>query len=97
MHSEKRYLSSLLLTAALLMPLATSGCTGHGYYRVYDPTYHDYHRWSPDEEVYYHRWESDNHREDRDFRKRSPEEQREYWAWRHQHGDNDHDHDHDKH
>jgi hypothetical protein len=94
MRIEKRYLSSVLLAFAFLAPLATSGCAGHAYYRVYDPYDHNYHRWTPAEDSYYHRWESEDHREDRDYRRLSAEEQRQYWAWRHQHHDRDHDHDH---
>lgn len=99
MHSGQRYLSSLLLAAALVAPLASIGCAEHHSYRAYDPGYNDYHRWDRNEDVYYHQWVVENHREDRDFRKLSPEDQRQYWAWRHNHNDHDHDrdHDHDKH
>lgn len=61
-------------------------------YRVYDPYYTDYHAWNDNERVYYRRWADETHRDrDRDFRKLSPEEQKEYWTWRHNHGDHDHD------
>ena len=87
MNHLSRYVGSLLLSIALVSPLVSTGCTGHVYYRAYDPYYHDYHRWDPDEDAYYHRWENDTHRDDRDFRKRDKEEQKQYWDWRHAHGD----------
>ena len=45
--------------------------------------------------VYYQQWENENQREHRDFRQRSPDEQKEYWSWRHSYPD--HDHAHEKH
>ncbi len=90
MKIASRWLSSLLLGAALISPLITAGCGGHGYYRVYDPYYHDYHRWDDHETVYYNQWVTENHRENRDFRKLNKDEQKQYWDWRHSHGDNDH-------
>jgi hypothetical protein len=92
---RRGYITSLLLASALALPLLGTGCAEHRYARVYDPYYHDYHRWGPDEDRYYRQWEVEGHREHREWGKRSPEEQNQYWAWRHSHGD--HDHDHDKH
>ena len=91
MHSGQRYLSSLLLAAALVSPTLTSGCAEHHYYRVYDPYYSDYHRWDAHEDAYYHQWVVENHRDDRDFRKLSADEQKQYFTWRHARGDKDHD------
>jgi hypothetical protein len=88
--------NSFLLTAALVLPLATIGCSEHHYYRAYDPYYHDYHRWDNRETIYYQQWENENHHEHRDFRQRNADEQKEYWNWRHSHADHDHDHDRDK-
>ena len=89
------YITALLLAGALALPVINTGCASHRYARVYDPYRHDYHRWTPQEDVYYHQWETDNHRDHREWSQRSPEEQKEYWTWRH--GGHDHDHDHDKH
>lgn len=91
-----RWSSSLVLAAALLSPLILTGCTGHGYYRVYDPYDHQYRRWDGNENVYYHQWTTENHRDDRDFRKLDHDDQNRYWQWRHDHG-HDHDHDNDRH
>ena len=87
-------LTSLLLAPALALPVVSAGC---GEHRYYDPYYHDYHRWAPDEDGYYRRWEAEGHREHREWGARSRDEQNEYWKWRHGHGDKDHDRDHDKH
>jgi hypothetical protein len=43
MPSGYRYLSSLLLAAAFLAPVVTTGCATRTY-RTYDPYYNDYHR-----------------------------------------------------
>ena len=89
MRSFKQHLISLVMITALVSPVVISGCSGHAEYRVYDPYYGDYHVWDNNEVVYYQRWEHDTHREDRDFRHRSKDEQKEYWTWRH---NQDHDH-----
>jgi len=89
MRSFKQHLISLAIITALVSPIAISGCEGGAEYRVHDPYYNDYHVWNNDEVVYYQRWEHDTHREDRDFRHRSKDEQKEYWTWRH---NQDHDH-----
>jgi len=44
MQRKCAYLGPLLLAVALAVPLATTGCAEHHYYRVYDPYYHDNHR-----------------------------------------------------
>lgn len=87
MSKRPQWMSSLLLAAALASPLVSTGCAGHGYYRTYDPYYHDYHRWDDHEQVYYHQWITINHRPDRDFRQLGPDEQKQYWDWRHGHSD----------
>jgi hypothetical protein len=96
MIREYRHFPTLLLAVALASPLVTAGCAEHHYYRVYDPYYHDYHRWDDHEVVFYNQWAVETHRDThRDFRKLHDNEKKEYWNWRHSHGDHDHDHDHD--
>lgn len=93
MSIHSKYLSAVLIAAALSCSAAGTGCAEHHFYRVYDPYYTDYHRWDNDEIVYYRQWSNETHRDaDRDFRRLRPEEQKEYWTWRHNHGDRDHDH-----
>jgi len=85
-----RPMTSLLLGVALATSAAGIACAHH-YYRVYDPYYTDYHVWNDEEVVYYQRWCDETHHDrNRDFRKLSKDEQREYWTWRHNHGDHDH-------
>jgi hypothetical protein len=86
----RRYLGTLVLTAALVSPVLISGCAA----RVYDYQYHDYHRWNGQERGYYIEWERESHRRHIDYARRSQEEQREYWQWRNSHYGHDH-HDHD--
>jgi hypothetical protein len=84
------YLRSLLMSTALAAAVIITGCearVGVGY-RMYDPDHRDYHVWNDGETGYYGRWEVETHRDrHEDFRKRKPEEQREYWNWRHDHHD----------
>jgi hypothetical protein len=86
MHCASRYLGSLLIAVAFLAPAVTTGCGGHSY-RVYDPYHNDYHRWDNHETVYYNQWATDNHRDNRDFRKLNKDDQKQYWDWRHSHHD----------
>jgi hypothetical protein len=92
MRTLNRTLSILALTTALSAPILIGGCGGGGY-RTYDPYYNDYHVWNNDEVVYYNNWEHDTHRNHVDYRKRKPDEQKEYWNYRHSH-DNNHNNDH---
>jgi hypothetical protein len=84
MKPARQFLTSLLLAGVLIFPVLIGGCAARTY-RVYDPYYSDYHVWDSNEIVFYHRWEVETHREHREFRRRGPEQQREYWAWRHNH------------
>jgi hypothetical protein len=83
----RRRLGSLLIAAALALPLTAtvfmSGCAERASVRVYDPYYSDYHVWNRDEVVYYNRWENETHRDHREFKQRKSDEQKEYWTWRH--------------
>lgn len=88
-----RVLGSFLLSAVFLAPVVISGCAERSSYRVYDNDHHDYHQWNRNEVVFYAQWENDTHRQHKDFRKRSSQEQQQYWDWRHDHGDHGHDHD----
>lgn len=93
MLRTNRLLGSLLLSLALILPLATLGCAERRYH---DYDHNDYHRWNHGEEVYYQQWVVETHRDaHRDYRHLNKDEQREYWNWRHNH-DHDHDRDHDR-
>lgn len=94
MGLRARWFATLALAMAFVSPIVTTGCSEHQY-RVYDPYYHDYHRWNNGEEGYYRQWANENHRDpNRDFRKLDKNDQQRYFQWRHQQ-DHDHDHDHD--
>jgi hypothetical protein len=76
----RNFASVLLLATALAAPALCTGCTGS--VRVYDPYYHDYHRWNG-ETTYYAQWETNTHRDHQDFNKRNDADKKEYWDWRH--------------
>lgn len=87
---NRKLMPTLLLGAALALPLLTAGCVHH-YHTTYDPYYHDYHRWDDHETVYYNQWVVETHGDPhRDYRHLSSEDQKRYWDWRHSHGDHDH-------
>jgi len=88
MHRAHPGLGSILLAVFLISPLVTTGCADHHYYRVYDPYYHDYHRWDDHEVVYYNQWVAETHRDaHREFKNLNDNEKQEYWTWRHSHPD----------
>jgi hypothetical protein len=94
-----RFASSLLLSGALLAPIAMQAQDDHDRddrNRVFDRAHHDYHNWTPDEDRYYRQWYGDRHhdRDYREYRHLSKKDQDRYWNWRH---DRDHDRDHDHH
>jgi len=91
MHFTDRYFFLLLLAAALIAPAHFGGCSTPASNRVYDPYNNDYHRWDDHETNYYLQWEGENHREHRDFDKRSEDERKDYWTWRHSRPDADRD------
>jgi hypothetical protein len=83
MKPRRRLLSSILLGAVLFSPVMFNGCTGHASDQVYDPAYHDNHKWDSNENERYRRWEAETRRDHRDLQKRNSDEQKEYWTWRH--------------
>jgi hypothetical protein len=80
-----RNLTSIALSAALASAMLLAGCSAHlsTGYRVHDGYHNDDHAWDDTEMGYYGRWENETHRHHEDFRRRSADEQREYWNWRH--------------
>jgi hypothetical protein len=77
-----------LMIVILLLQIPLGGCAEHNTYREYDGYSHDHHAWDDREQSHYLEWEKESHRDHRDFRNRSSEEQNEYWQWRQKHGDN---------
>jgi hypothetical protein len=88
MDVKKRLGRSILVAAALVLPVISGGCSarvGVGY-RYYDPYHSDYHVWDDHERVYYNNWVVETHRRDhREYRKLKKNEQKDYWDWRHKH------------
>ncbi len=77
----KRAVPHLVLASLLTAPVALIGCAERGY-RVYDPDDGTYHNWNHAEVTYYNNWEHQTHRQHKDYRKRSQDEQNQYWQWR---------------
>jgi len=95
-----RFLNSLLVSAALLAPLAMHAQDrdhdrDRDNHRVYDSAHRDYHAWNSDEDNAYRQWygQTYNGHQYRDYRKLNKKQQQAYWKWRH---DNDHDRDKDR-
>jgi hypothetical protein len=78
-----RTLANFALITAVAVAVLLGGCSAHAGYRTYDPYYNDYHSWDNNEVAYYSRWEGETHREHKDFKNRSSDEQKDYWNWRH--------------
>ena len=76
------YFILLLLSAAMVVPALTLGCSGN-HDRVYDADHGDYHTWNNNETVYYQQWETENHYDHKDFKVRSKDEQKQYFDWSH--------------
>jgi Spy/CpxP family protein refolding chaperone len=93
----KRAVPHLVLASLLAATVALVGCAAHSEYRVYDPDDGTYHYWNRSEAGYYNQWEHDTHRHHRDYRKRSQDEQRQYWQWRANHRGHDQNRDDDRH
>ena len=93
MRSTHRYISSLLLAAALAAPvaiLAAPAANDDGVQiRFYDSRHKDYHNWDDRENKSWGVYLSDNHKRSHEFSRSSRREQSHYWNWRHSHPDRD--------
>ena len=84
-----RFLSSFVLTAALLAPVTSHAAVGpderhdQKTVRVYDRSHKDYHVWDDREDHTYRQYLGDNHRTYRGISKLSRRQQATYWNWRH--------------
>jgi hypothetical protein len=84
---------SILMSLILLSQLFLGACAEHNTYRAYDGYYHDHHDWDDREQSYYIQWENESHRDHHDYKKRSSNDQDDYWKWRHSHEDKENGHD----
>ena len=91
MKRTKLFLSSLLLSAALVAPMAIiANAAPQGVtLRFYDRDHHDYHNWDDREARYYSDYRREHPRYAVSFSKNRRNQQREYWKWRHTQHDRD--------
>jgi hypothetical protein len=99
MRRGYRFLSSLLLTAALAAPVAMMATAYPGdnkdqenrqadnNKRYYDRSHKDYHTWDSNEDRAYQRYQTQHHQKHA-FIELSTRQQTVYWNWRHNNPDN---------
>jgi len=89
MRFTHRFISSLILAASIVAPVAMIAAPGpqEVQVRVYDRNHKDYHNWDDHENHAWGVYLSDNHRKDHEFATSSRREQGNYWNWRHAHPD----------
>ncbi len=95
MKSAYRYLSFVILTAALTAPIAirTNAAAQDDHRddkkqtRVYDRSHKDYHNWDDNEDRFYRQYLGDQHKDYREYSKLNRNQQNAYWNWRHEHPD----------
>ena len=98
MHRGYRFLSSLLLTAALAAPVAMMAAPspqdrdhenrqGENNKRYYDKHHKDYHTWDSNEDRAYQRYQTEHHQK-RAFVELNSRQQTVYFTWRHNNPDN---------
>jgi type III secretory pathway component EscR len=81
----KRYLTGLLLSAALMTPVLADHDRGKhkGQNRYYDRSSRDWHDWNKDEEKAYKEYLKQQRKDQRAWDKLNRKQQHEYWKWRH--------------
>lgn len=82
----KRFLTALILSGSLLVPLVGYADQPHRYY---DRERRDWHEWNEHERRAYRHWLMEERREQRyrEYARLRAEERRAYWRWRHTHED----------
>jgi hypothetical protein len=89
MNRAYRFISSFVLAAALVAPVAIVAASPQVsvQFRAYDRDHRDYHNWDDREDRAYRSYLAEQHRAYRDFRHQKRGVQRNYWNWRHSHPD----------
>ena len=98
MHRKKRFVASMFLSAAFLLPVGAFAFPApqddHEKHeqemherRVYDSVHKQYRNWDSHEDEAYRRWFTERHETYVDFGKLDKKRQEEYWKWRHEHED----------
>ena len=87
-----RYLSALILGAALCTPVSLMRADDDHHERekvkrYYDNDRRDYHEWNEHEQRAYRRWVEERRLKYNDYDRARKQQQREYWRWRHDHPD----------
>lgn len=88
----RRYFGAILLSAALLTPIAGMAADDDHKdkdHRYYDRSNKDYHAWNNNEDQAYRKYLQEQHRDYRDFNRANKRDQDNYWKWRHAHPDDD--------
>jgi len=85
----RRYFNVILLSTALVLPIAMRADEHGNDKRYYDRSHKDYHEWNSNEDQRYREYLNEHHKEYHDFAKAKRREQEDYWKWRHEHQDND--------
>jgi hypothetical protein len=83
-----RYIGSLLLAAAIVVPalvVTETKAQEAVQVRVYDRGHGDYHNWDDREDRAYRRYLGEQHRQYREYNAQNQRTQRNYWNWRHGH------------
>jgi len=93
MHRINRYISSLLLAAAIVAPALVvaeaKAQEASVQVRIYDQDHRDYHNWDDREDRAYRRYLVEQHRVYLEYNRQHHRVQRHYWNWRHSHPDRD--------
>ena len=91
-----RYLSVIVFSAALMVPLTVIGQERQGdrnrtqteqQATRYQDRAHNSHEWNAQEDVAYRRYLQEHHKKYREFTRNSKTEQYRYWDWRKTHPD----------
>ena len=87
-----RFLNTLLLGAALVVPVVVTPAVMRAEDKKDERIYHDKqrnedHHWNAHEDKAYHMWLTENHRKEVEFEKLKAKDQQSYWNWRHDHSD----------
>ena len=93
MYPINRYIRSLLLATAIVVPTALVAAPrpqeASVQVRVYDRDHRDYHNWDDREDRAYRHYLTAQHRTYREYNRQHYRAQRHYWKWRHEHPDHD--------
>jgi hypothetical protein len=89
MLKVNRFVSSMLLAAALAAPAAVVATATPQDNRIYDRDHKDYHNWDDHEDRAYRQYLKEQHKEYHEYNKLNERDQRAYWKWRHDHPDHD--------